>query len=203
LYKFTLFFFSTGHTVNPSIPSLNVDRNLVVPDPKFALTAQPEEDTSDATPLTSPEPIVSTKERVKPKTASTGEPTVDDNTEDEDEMFTQVEQEFVNFLLEKKGFLCSLIDQCVTDYIGFDQAGNYDYLGMRGTEYMPQLRYACKRYHVRIDSCILKARLFIREHLEWRLLYQDREPQLQAVAEFITNHFMNHRYQALHPRIHE
>jgi hypothetical protein len=154
--------------------------------------------------LTSPEPIVTGGAAVQPSTSSSIKDLPENtSTDDEDAMFTKVEQEFGTFLLNKKDFLCSLIDQCVTDYSRFDQAGHYDYLGMRGTEYMPQLRYACKKYHVRIENCVLKARLFIREHLEWRLLYQDREPQLQAVAEFITNHFMNYRYQVLNPRVDE
>jgi hypothetical protein len=191
---------------------LNVTRNNKVPSPNFRQQATPDPDQDiqseidspphepgtdegESSELTSPQPVqLRTVDDRKPQIPVTDDTAI--KSQNSREMFTQVQTDFIEMLDSKKDFIISLVQQGIVRYAAFDKYGFFDYVGMRGTKDEAFLINVCQSRGLKLDSIITLARVYIREKFENYLLYQGRDVQLQAVAEYLANVFLNRLYQS-------
>jgi hypothetical protein len=192
-----------GFKFEPSIPSLSVTKNAPVPPANFTYKANEvsneEEDSGETTDQSfSPPPVVQqrdvdetsenvqiSKKHAQPTAAEPSCSNIDDP------MFSEVEKLFVDFLSSKLDYIKSLVDQKIVNYHAFDLFAFYDYVGMLTSGKEEMFHSILKRHGVNYEQHITTARVFLRSKFDDDLMYAHKENQLQALAEFMINVYIN------------
>jgi hypothetical protein len=184
-----------------------------VPDPKFtpprddhdanqavAVNSEGTETADDVSSMSSPEPIpVTTSSQFMKPVAN--KPIASSSSGNREEgthnpVFQQVDDDFQIMLNRRASLIGSLVKKRVFDYADFDQFGFYDYLSMRNTSKQHLLTRFLNRHSLSLSYLISLARLFIRGRFDEELQYLEKEDQLQALAEYLVNVFLNEKSQA-------
>jgi hypothetical protein len=202
-----------GFKFEPSIPSLSVTKNAPVPAANFTYkssgVSNEEDDSGEMTDQSfSPPPMVHQREvgETTRNVQSSGNQAQGNVAEPscsniDDPMFSEVEKIFVNFLSSKLDFIQSLVDQKIVNYHAFDLFAFYDYVGMLSSGKEEMFHSILKRHGVNYEQHITTARVFLRSKFENDLMYAHKENQLQALAEFMINVYINQLGQLVREQV--